>query len=44
MRSRSAWAGERSIDSFMGPLYRVRLSRPTTGLSRQAAPAAQPGR
>jgi hypothetical protein len=44
MRSRSAWAGERSIDSFMGPLYRVWLSRPTTGLSRQAAPAAQPGR
>jgi hypothetical protein len=25
----------------MGPLYRVRLSRPTTGSSR---PAAQPGR
>jgi hypothetical protein len=32
------------MDSFMCLLYRVRLSRPTTGLSRSASPPAQPER
>jgi hypothetical protein len=32
------------MESFMGLLYRVRLSRPTTRFSGPAAPAAERGR
>jgi len=37
----SAWAAERSMESFTCYLYRVRLSRPTICFSGPAAPAAE---